>query len=201
MVEGLLNLQKQGRPIGDVCVIKRGVNGNLVLRNEEILSKGEKIPTGRSFKQLVEDVLHKGPWHVLHYAGHTYYDFQSEVGEEVGYLFYPSDDGLESERVDKFAYYLEKADTRFVFLSSCKGGQQDFIYHLSKAGVPAIMGFLWNINDPNAKAYADSFYKHLFGKKVRSLEYACLEAKKEMRATYVDNPIWASAVLVMQVGV
>jgi hypothetical protein len=188
----LSSLRTQGEPIGEVCLIKRGLKENLILRN----GVEEKASEDRSFKQLVEDVLREGAWHVLHYAGHTHYDFQ----EQVGYLFFPCGDGLESEKVDYFAWCLEKADTRFVFLSSCKGGQQDFIYHLSKVGVPAIMGFLWNVYDPNAKAYADAFYKHLFSKKERSLEYACLEAKKEMRARYVRNPIWASAVLVMQVG-
>lgn len=57
------------------------------------------------------------------------------------------------------------------------------------------------MNDPKAKEYAESFYKHLFGEKERSLEYACLEAKKEMFAKYKNSPIWASGVLVMRVGV
>src|SRR5262249_49122655 len=143
------------------------------------------------------DVLHTDKWHVLHYAGHSYYHIQHKVGEEVGYLFYPCDNGLEPERVDVLAYWLGEADTRFVFLSSCEGGQQDFIHHLSKVGVPGIMGFRSNVNDPNATAYAGSFYKHLFSKK--SLEYACFEAKKEMRAIHTHKPIWAIAVLVMQV--
>jgi CHAT domain-containing protein len=176
--EFLSNLKKQGGPIGNVRLINR-----------------ETVPAGGSFKQLVEDVLNKGAWHVLHYAGHTYYDFQSRAG----YLFYPRGDGLEPIRVKELAWSLRKADTRFAFLNCCEGGQHDFIYHLAQEGVPAIMGFLWNVNDPSAKEYAKSFYRHLFGEKERSLEYACLEAKKEMQAK--DNPIWASAVLVMQVAI
>jgi CHAT domain-containing protein len=179
-VEKLLsNFKKIGAPIGKVRVIKR-----------------ETIPAGDSFKDEVERVLNKGAWQVLHYAGHTY------LQDQVGYLFFPSgDDKLEPIKIDYFAYFLRKSDTRFVFLSSCEGGQQDFIYHLSKQGVPAIMGFLWNVNDPKATDYAKSFYKHLFGEKERSLEYACMEAKKEMAAKFRENPIWASAVLVMRVGV
>ena len=92
------------------------------------------------------------------------------------------------------------AKTRFIFLSSCRSAEQDFIYHLAKEGIPAVMGFLWKVDDAKAKEYADTFYSRLFGGNERSLEYACLEAKREMHARYEDNPIWASPVLLMQVG-
>jgi hypothetical protein len=178
----LSDLKKEGRPmVGKVRMIKK-----------------ETVPAGSSFQKHVEDVLQEGAWHIVHYAGHTYYDFQ----HQVGYLFFPgSDGGLEPVRIDLFAHFLSKADTRFVFLSSCEGAQQDFIYHLAKERIPAIMGFLWNVGDAKAGEYAESFYRHLLGGKERSLEYACLEAKKEMHAKYEENPIWASPVLVMQVGV
>ena len=94
---------------------------------------------------------------------------------------------------------MKRSDTRFVFLSSCKSAKHDFIYHLAKHGIPAIMGFLWKVNDEKAKGYADSFYGHLLSDEERSPEYACLEAKREMHAKYEDDPIWASPVLVMQV--
>ena len=63
------------------------------------------------------------------------------------------------------------------------------------------MGFLWNVSDPKAREFAESFYDKLLAGKERSLEYACLAAKQEMHAKYENNPIWASPVLVMQVGV
>jgi CheY-like chemotaxis protein len=158
----------------------------------------DAVPAGNSFKKLVEEVLKEGPWHIVHYAGHAYYDFE----HKIGYLFFPDGDGgLKPIRIDEFAWLLRKADTRFVFLSSCEGAQQDFVYHLAKERIPAIMGFLWNVGDARAGEYAKAFYQHLFGEKERALEYACLEAKKEMHHLHVDEPIWASPVLVMQVGV
>ena len=96
----------------------------------------------------------------------------------------------------------ESADTRLVFLSSCEGAQQDFIYHLAKERGPGrSWGFFGSIDDAKAAAYAKSFYEHLLAGNERSVEYACLEARKYMHAQWVDNPIWASAVLVIQVGV
>jgi CheY-like chemotaxis protein len=178
----LSDLKKAACPaIGEVRVINR-----------------EAVPAGGSFRKLVEEVLKERPWHVLHYAGHTYYDPQNQVG----YLFFPVGDyELEDIRIDRFAWSLSKADTRFVFLSSCEGGQQDFIYHLSKVGIPAIMGFLLDVRDEEAGAYAVSFYRHLLEQKEKSLEYACLEARKEMHGTFPDSPIWASPVLVIRLGV
>lgn len=183
-VESLLkDLKAQQKPIGEVRVIA---------------TRG--LPAGASLKDLVEDLLRNGGthWHILHYAGHTYYD----AAHETGYLFFPGANGkYEPVKIDLFAWWLKSADTRFVFLSSCEGAQQDFIYHLAKERVPAIMGFLWNVSDPKAREFAESFYDKLLGGKERSLEYACLAAKQEMHAKYENNPIWASPVLVMQVGV
>ena len=155
------------------------------------------VPDGQSFIDEVEHTL-KDTWHVVHYAGHTLY----EPEHRTGYVFFPGSDlrPVEPVKIDLFALWLGRSHTRFVFLSSCKSAEHDFIYHLAKVGIPAIMGFLWKVDDERAKGYADSFYGHLFGDKERSLEYAFLEAKQEMYAKYEDDPIWASPVLVMQVG-
>jgi CheY-like chemotaxis protein len=172
--------EETGHRIGEVRVIDRSA-----------------VPPGGSLRDVVEGVLKEGPWHVLHYAGHTHFDERNQVG----YLFFPIGDyDLDCVRIDRFAWALRKADTRFVFLSSCRGGQQDFIYHLSKVGIPAIMGFLLDVRDEEAAAFAKSFYDQLFHGKERSLEYACLEARREMYATFPDSPIWASPVLVMRLG-
>lgn len=180
----LSNLREAGRPIGEVRVIRPA-----------------DVPAEGSFKALVETVLKKKDtkWHVLHYAGHTHYDARNQVG----YLFFPRGGirPVEAVKIAEFALWLSSADTRFVFLSSCESAGQDFIYHLAKERVPAIMGFLWKVDDTKAREYAESFYEYLFDGGHRSLEYACLGAKKEMHAKYSDNPIWASPVLVMQVSV
>jgi CheY-like chemotaxis protein len=183
-VEELLqDLKAQGKPIGEVRVIA-----------------ARDLPDGASLKERVEDLLRNGGthWHILHYAGHTRYDAE----HNTGYLFFPGANGkYEPVKIDLFALWLKNADTRFVFLSSCEGAQQDFIYHLAKERVPAIMGFLWEVSDSKAREFAESFYDKLLGGQERSLEYACLAAKQELHATYENDPIWASPVLVMQVGV
>lgn len=185
VLEDLLSdIRKNGYLIGEVRVIRP-----------------EIVPAGVSFKKFVEDTL-KGnqcKWHVLHYAGHTHYDAQLQVG----HLFFPGGGirPVEPVKIAEFALWLDSADTRFVFLSSCESAGQDFIYQLVKERVPAIMGFLWKVNDALAREYAESFYRYLLNGRQRSLEYACLAAKKQMYAKYPKDPIWASPVLVMQVSV
>jgi hypothetical protein len=180
LVTQLSVLREQGSSIGQVRVIKE-----------------DTVPDSRTFAQEVEQTLSSGNWHVVHYAGHTHYDSV----KEIGFVFFPGKGikPVEPVKIDRFAWWLEH--TRFVFLSSCKSAEQDFLFHLAKEGVPAILGFLWKVEDDKARAFAECFYRQLFGGKERSLEYACLRAKKEMHIRYADSPIWASPVLVMQVGV
>jgi CHAT domain-containing protein len=146
---------------------------------------------------LVENTLEHAKWHVVHYAGHTHYD----VEKHKGYLFFPKGGAhpVEPISIGAFALKLTDAETRFVFLSSCKSAGYDSIYQLAKEGVPAIMGFRWEVDDDKAREFAESFYRNLFDGGHGALEYACLAAKMEMHANWECNAIWAS-VLVMQVS-
>lgn len=177
----LAGLKAQGQPIGEVKVVRPA-----------------EAADGGSFMQRVEDSVKGGGWHIVHYAGHTHYD----TAERAGYLLFPGSGArsVEAVRIDVFAWLLRKADTRFVFLSSCESAGQDFIYHLARERIPAIMGFLWKVNDERAVDFARSFYGHLLADGRSTLEHACFEAKKEMHAKFCGDPIWASPVLVMQVS-
>src|SRR5208337_4295337 len=103
-------------------------------------------------------------------------------------------------KIDVFASWLQRAKARFIYLSSCKSAGHDFIYHLAKEGVPAILGFLWKVEDERAHEFADKFYQFLFDDPL-SLEHACFKARTEMHKEREDSSIWASPVLVMQVAV
>ena len=72
------------------------------------------------------------------------------------------------------------------------------MYQLVKERVPAVMGFRWEVGDAQARDYAERFYKYLLESQQRSLENACLSAKKDLFAAKPADPIWASPVLVMQ---
>ncbi|WP_315703050.1 MULTISPECIES: CHAT domain-containing protein [unclassified Bradyrhizobium] len=194
----LWNLKKtNGCPIGKLRIVG-SPEGSRLNKLKDLVEVD--LPDSGSLKGLVQDTLQKaGKWHIVHYVGHTYYDSDNQVG----YMILPN--GTQANqaqpiKIAEFALWLSQADTRLVFLSSCSSAGQDFIYHLAKERVPAIMGFLWEVLDAPAREYAKRFYQSLLDGRHNSLEYACLAAKRQMEARDHDNPIWASPVLVMQVS-
>src|SRR5262249_46493147 len=94
---------KDPRIIGEVRVIRK-----------------EDVPAGGSFEGLVNEVLNKGTWHVVHYAGHTHLhtctDSWSEEQTHVGYLIFPGKRTVRGRcrrkakpvKIDVFASFLRK---------------------------------------------------------------------------------------------
>ena len=70
------------------------------------------------------------------------------------------------------------------------------MFQLARKNIPAVLGFRWEIDDKKAHEFAIKFYEHLFGDN-KLLEYAFLEARKDMYFEYPHDRIWASPMLVM----
>lgn len=153
-----------------------------------VLKEGEGQTT---FKDLVRNTLAEGKWHIVHYAGHSYFDKR----QQTGYVFFPGQ-RIAAVKAEEFANWLNDSDVRFLYLSSCHSSEEDFVFSLANNMVPAIVGFRWDIEDRMAAEYTRCFYSQLFEKK--SLEYAFLEARRQMHARHREHPIWASPVLVVQ---
>ncbi|MFX1554584.1 MAG: CHAT domain-containing protein [Promethearchaeota archaeon] len=145
----------------------------------------------RSFGESVAEALQSDTWHLVHYAGHSYYD----PNHNEGFVFFPGK-FVEKMGISMFSKWLSDANNRFIYLSSCRSSEDDFVFALASQRVPAIIGFRWDIDDDKAEEYTRSFYRHLFEKK--SLEYAFLESRKYMHKSYEENLIWAAPMLVIQ---
>jgi hypothetical protein len=157
-----------------------------------ILSK-DRLPEKISFLDWVTTTLEeKGPWDLVHYAGHSMYDAE----DRTGYVFFPGEKIAKAVTIDQFSRHLRKAQVRFVYVSSCQSSRDDFVFQLANNLVPAILGFRWKIDDKEAKEYAMEFYQDLL--KYHSLEQAFLEARKYVHEKYEDNRIWVSPLLVLQ---
>lgn len=160
----------------------------------KIIGRGAK---GRSFGQEVEGALRdrrENPnWHIVHFAGHTYFDEATKKG-----FFLLPDHPVEIIDASTFAMWLRECEVRLMYLSSCRSSAEGFVFQLTREHVPAVVGFRWDLPDQEAAGFAERFYKHLFD--TRSLEYGFLETRKEMYydKKYQERPIWASPVLVMQ---
>jgi len=102
-IEKLLSdLKANGGPIGEIRKIRPS-----------------DVPVGDTFSKVVENALSGSEWHAIHYGGHTHYDAKNRIG----YLFFPDsgNDTVQPIKIDVFASWLKRADTRFVFLSNCLG--------------------------------------------------------------------------------
>ena len=111
-------------------------------------------------------------------------------------MFFPGKNYAEPLNIEDFSQLLRLAQVRFVYLSSCQSSEDDFVFQLANRGIPAILGFRWEIDDDKAKEYALRFYKYLI--KHLSLEQAFLEARAYIHHKYEDNRIWASPLLILQ---
>jgi len=152
---------------------------------------------GESFRQTVHKELTREhfSWHLVHYAGHCYYDESSKKG----YVFFPGEAFVEAVDLTTFSAWLSR--TQFVYLSACRSSEEQVVFELANNNVPAAVGFRWELEDDAAAAYTSLFYQQLFEVR-RSLEYAFLDARHRMSTNekYAKKRIWAAPMLIMQLN-
>ena len=191
-VELLKKLWAEGLSASQIAGRLGGVTRNAVIGKVHRLVKKD-VPEKMTFKDWVFQVLEdEGPWHLVHYAGHSLI-----ANDEEGYVFLPGKNIPEEVKIKEFGRFLRKAKVRFLYLSSCQSSKDDFVFQLASQGVPAILGFRWSIVDDKAKEFALKFYEYLF--EYRSTDQAFLKARCYVHK-YADNPIWASPMLVILGG-
>jgi hypothetical protein len=162
-------------------------------RDDYAIGRIEHVPKAECSKKRLEALLTGAEqWHLVHFAGHSYYD-QKHGG---GYVFFPGQEQVEALSIDMFSQWLRQAKTRFVYMSSCHSSNEDFVYKLVTNQVPSTVGYRWDIDDDKAADHAEIFYSSLF--RERSLEKAFLKTFQEMRQRYKEHIIWAAPLLVMQ---
>lgn len=153
----------------------------------------------RSGKNTMKEWVHNEltrsdvDWHLVHYAGHCHYDEASGKG----YVFFPGE--ALGEGVDLFDFSAWLSRARFVYLSGCNSSEENFVFELAHNHVPAVLGFRWKIEDGPAARYTQAFYVQLF-EVHRSLEYAFLAARLQLRAGNEKKRTWASPMLIMQLS-
>ena len=153
-----------------------------------------------SFPAALERILDEESWHLVHFVGHSKYDKQ----DKRGYIAVPAPkdksgkrDRFETVTSSQFAGWLGKS--QFVSLSSCESSEEDFVYEMASAQVPAIAGFRWKIEDAVAPEYAMKFYKYLFdADHDYSLEDAFFRARRDLYNSHRKHKVWAAPVLVVQ---
>jgi CHAT domain-containing protein len=141
-------------------------------------------------------VMYRGPWHALHYVGHS--DFDPELDE--GYLSLVDDKrGEDRFTADKLATLLaDHGSLRLVLLNSFRGARigQD-IYSgvattLVRRGIPAVIGMQYDVSDAAALELAQTFYETLAEN--LPIETALAEARKAIGLAVNESVEWGTPV-------
>jgi CheY-like chemotaxis protein len=168
------------------------------------------IPTAEATAAHVRKELKDCRAHILHYAGHGWYD---ELSPEESSLFFWSDKdrqgSVEPMSAAELKGLLQDSEVRFTYFSSCYGSatgpqsqllDDDFLGiadAVVRAGVPSTLGFRWPVSDEGAPKLALAFYESLL--RQGSPEIALWEARRELAGINRDDPTWLSPILIHQV--
>lgn len=156
----------------------------------------------------VSKLLEQSPYHIVHYAGHGYFE---EKVENSGLDFW--DDPKTKHRkmrltARELANRLQNSQTVLFYLSCCVGAmvgdehllhQNDYLGVMDavvQAGVPVVLGYRWYLTDGGALKFASHFYNALL--ETQSPPVAALFARRELYMQDATDETWTSPILVVQ---
>jgi ABC-type branched-subunit amino acid transport system substrate-binding protein len=130
--------------------------------------KRVEIEWKKAEPSVISDLKSDGPWHVLHFIGHGYFENEKNREHSEGILIFEDSDG---NRLDYDANRLRLAlheNIQLVFLNACDTARGDpldylssFAYKLAIKGIPAIVAMQVKISDDAAIQFARVFYESL----------------------------------------
>ena len=112
------------------------------------------------------------------------------------FLLLPGAEGPVALRVQDFAHAAQEGGARLVVLSSCEGTSPDAVFRLAQAGVPAAIGFRWEVDDKEAAEF--TLHLHQALARGEAVGRAFHRAVSRLKAIHVDSPTFASPVLMVQ---
>jgi hypothetical protein len=130
---------------------------------------------------------------IVHFAGHS---IQADDG--TVYLILPGREPgqLMPLAIADFAAWARDAGVQLVLLSSCQSSTPDAVFRLAQVGIPAAVGFRWEVQDDEAAYFTGRLHGRLAGE--APLARAFHAALCAVRATYPKTPTFASPMLIVQ---
>jgi hypothetical protein len=169
--------------------------------NKITVLSGKAAARGGNFAKAIErELTGKAAltYDIVHFAGHSIFVQDSHGGDSRGFLILPGDPHPEALPIGTFADWLGAAGTQFVYLSSCRSSEADAAFELAGNGVPAVVGFRWDLDDDRAAEYAREFYEQLLIA-CPAFDEAFLRTRRLMYNRYRRNDrIWAAPILMLQ---
>ncbi len=140
-------------------------------------------------------------WDVVHFVGHGFCRRGVLDRDDFACLFLPGRLGPVELPIGDIGGWLSAAKTKFLFLNSCQSKDRGMISSLAEKGVPAVLGYRWNVLDESAMKFAESFYKRLVSEEgPLCLDTAFKYAQTTFRNRLIqqgyspaDDPTWAIA--------
>jgi CHAT domain-containing protein len=175
----------------------------------KIKAEVKRVSTDEASIKAVEQLLNRCAYHIVHYAGHGYFD--AATGEDSGLVFWSKpkqQGGVARLTARALAQRLQGSETVLFYLSSCVGSTVggEHLLHSSdylgvmdaivQAGVPVVLGYRWYVTDSSAKRFASNFYNALF--ETQSPPQAALHARREIYIQDATDETWTSPILVTQ---
>lgn len=169
------------------------------------------VPTAEATYDHIRSLLESNQYHIIHYAGHGFH--VDDNPDESGFVFWekPNRQGkVLPMPIYVLAQLLQHSDTKFVFLSCCVGAEgtseafvrlngQDFqgiMEGIVRTGIPAALGYRWNLLDEDAYEFSLAFYENLLD--YLDLDLATFKARQTLNETKHYNETWVSPILVAQ---
>jgi CHAT domain-containing protein len=149
----------------------------------------DKTPT-----QRLGEVLARRRWRLVHFAGHSHVELDDK-GQVEGYLLLSA---AQREQVNFSDFVAYVPGAQFLFASSCGSADPAFLQRAMQESIPAVLGYLWPVDDSEARSLSVHFYQALFtpgGEAYQSLARALAQARSRMFRLQAVGAIWASAVL------
>jgi CHAT domain-containing protein len=130
---------------------------------------------------------------IIHFTGHS---VQADDGSV--YLILPGRNPgqLAPLAISEFASLARDAGVHLVLLSSCQSSTPDAVFRLAQVGIPAVIGFRWEVDDNEAPCFTAHVHRSLAD--AVPLARAFHGALCEVRRTYPGSPTFASPMLVVQ---
>jgi len=148
------------------------------------------LESGPDAIAALEAAIGDGPWDIVHFCGHSVRSDDDEV-----FLVLPGDRAgrLTGLSMGRFAQILRRAQASLLILSSCEGASSHGVFRAAQEGVPATIGFRWEVKSSEATTFCTRLHEQLAAG--MPLGRAYLGA---VRVLTPDRPAFLSAMLVVQ---
>ncbi len=148
--------------------------------------------------QALQEAMQQGPWHILHYTGHAFFD--PRVGE--GALAMTGQDGtawlLSATQLGRLL--ADQRSLRLAVLNACEGARGDeqtpfssIAAALVQHGLPAAVAMQYAISQDAAAAFAEHFYGALADR--LPVDAAVSEGRKAIDQAAPGTVEWGTPVL------